>query len=104
MGGRWVCFQLNVEQPGFLIWMVFKGLAGPYWCLEEFLLTMGVFSVVSDPTHMGLYSQRYSIRGPPASQWGVEYHVPDSHHTEGLTVTSDSFVHGTCILPDVIEN
>ena len=82
------------------------GPAGPYWCFEVFLPTMGVFSVVSDPTHMGMYSQRYLIRprGPPASQWGVEYHVSNSHDTEGLTGTSDSFVHGTFILSNVIGN
>ena len=53
MGGRWVCFQPNVEQPGFLLWGVFYG---PYGCLEAFLPTMCVFSVIPDPTRMGVFS------------------------------------------------
>ena len=40
MGGIWVCFQPNVEQPGFPIWGMFKGPAGLYGCLEAFLPTM----------------------------------------------------------------
>ena len=35
---------------------VFKGPAGLYGCLEAFLPTMGVFSVVPDPTRMGVFS------------------------------------------------
>ena len=49
-------FQPNVEQPEFLIWGVFKGPAGPYRCLETFLPTVGWFSVVPDPTRMGVFS------------------------------------------------
>ena len=45
MGGRWVCFQSNVEQPGFPLWGVFQGPAGLYGCLEAFLPTMGVLSI-----------------------------------------------------------
>ena len=70
---------------------VFKGPAGPYGCFEAFLPTMGVFSVVPDTTRMG-------PPPPPTSQWGVEYHVPDSYGTEGRTVTSNSFACGTSIL------
>ena len=33
---------------------------------------------------------------------GVQYHVPDSHDTEGSTVTSNSFLHGSSILSSVI--
>ena len=59
MGGRWVCFQPHVEQPGFPIGgggRVFKGPAGPYGRLEAFLPTKGVFSVAPDPTRMGVFS------------------------------------------------
>ena len=55
MGGRWVCFQPNIEQPGFPILGVLRGTAGPYGCMEAFLPTMGVFSVVPDPTSMGVF-------------------------------------------------
>ena len=56
MGRRWVCFQPNVEQPGFLIRGVFKGPAGSYGYFEAFLPTMGVFSIIPDPTLMGAFS------------------------------------------------
>ena len=56
MGGRWVCFQPNVK-PGFAIWGVFKDPAGPYGCLEAFLPTMDGFSVVLEPTSMGVFSR-----------------------------------------------
>ena len=56
MGGRRVCFQPNVEQPGIPIWGMFKGPAGLYGCLEAFLPTMGVFSVFPDPTRMVVFS------------------------------------------------
>ena len=70
---------------------VLMGSAGPYGCFDAFLPSMGVFSVVPDPT-------------PVITVQGVKYHVPDSNDTEGLTVTSNSFVHGTSIHSDVIVN
>ena len=33
-----------------------KGPAGPYGCLEAFLPTLGVFSVVPDPIRMVVFS------------------------------------------------
>ena len=62
MGGRWVCFRPNVEQPGFPKWGVPMGSAGPYGCFDAFLPSMGVFSVVPDPT-------------PVITVQGVKYHV-----------------------------
>ena len=55
MGGRWVCFQPNVEQPGFSIWGCLRALLGRMR-FEAFLVTMGVFSVVPDPTRMDVFS------------------------------------------------
>ena len=55
MGGRSVFSQMlnNLDsQYGVCL----KGPLGPYGCLEAFLPTMGVFSVVPDPIRMVVFS------------------------------------------------
>ena len=99
-----------------------NGPAGPYGYFEVFLSYYGCVFNSPRPNPHGCVP-----RWPPTSQWGVEsqaashmdpswtelgahlesclgYHVPDSHDTEGLTVTSNYFVRGISLLSDVIGN